>query len=45
MLTVAAGSSSKTSTEMASFDDLTTPQGLKSLDEYLLHRSYIEGYV
>jgi len=28
---------------MASFSNLTSPDGLKSLDEYLLHRSYIDG--
>ena len=30
---------------MASFSDLTTSDGLKELDEYLLTRSYIDGWV
>lgn len=29
---------------MASFKDLSTAEGIKSLDEYLLTRSYISGY-
>jgi len=30
---------------MATFGDLTTPAGLKSLNEHLASRSYVEGYV
>ncbi len=30
---------------MASFKDVSTPEGLKHLDEYLLTRSYIDGCV
>ncbi len=33
------------SVTMASFSDLTTSDGLKELDEYLLTRSYIDGCV
>nr|XP_024390358.1 elongation factor 1-delta-like isoform X2 [Physcomitrium patens] len=29
----------------AQFDDLSTPEGLKMLDQYLFTRSYISGYV
>ncbi|XP_024390357.1 elongation factor 1-delta [Physcomitrium patens] len=28
----------------AQFDDLSTPEGLKMLDQYLFTRSYISGY-
>lgn len=40
---VAAQHCSITDDTMATFSDLTTPEGLKHLDEFLLHRSYIDG--